>query len=169
MNVYKLIILWLMTVPIAFAGHGQLDLINIVTIDIDKTNIFEAGNFSSPTFTINIDNNHESGYKITAQSANGSQFNLDNPGFDTNKDGHTLEYQLRCSDVTLEDTSVVTATGLQTLTSDPLGTTMLNVPDPAAATNDIVTCTFQILGSENMAELFSGTYKDNVTVIFDHL
>ena len=169
MNVYKTIILWLIVTPIAFSDHGQIDLINVTTIDIDKTNIFEAGNFSSPTFTINIHNNHEPGYKITARSANGSQFNLDNPIFDTNKDGHTLAYQLICSDVTLEDASVVPATGLQTLTSDLLGTIMLNVPNPAAATNDIVTCTFQIPGYENMAELFSGTYKDNVAVVFDNL
>lgn len=165
MNIYKFITLCSIT-TLARA----IDPISNLALAIDHTTIFNSGNFSSPTITLTIDNNISAGYEIAARSANNSQFNLEGVGFDGSKDGHKLEYQFNCSSITLDDSSVISSNGLQTLTSDIAGTTMLSVANPSSATTDKdVTCTCQLLSGESASELLNGTYSDTITIDLNDL
>ena len=73
MNVYKFVILWLVTIPIIFSAT----FLNVPEINTIETQLIEPYDIfgQEAFFKIKFSNNAVSGYTINVKSANGSQFN----------------------------------------------------------------------------------------------
>ncbi len=166
MNVYKFVILWLVTIPIIFSAT----FLNVPEINTIETQLIEPYDIfgQEAFFKIKFSNNAVSGYTINVKSANGSQFNLNgsNACVNANIDACILDYKFHCSSFTLTQNGpdTIMSEGEKTLLSSGSGTAMINVSNPNTATEDAETrCSFK-LDNESKSELFKGTYSDTITV-----
>lgn len=165
----------LLTLPIAYATElsGSIG-VTTGSIDLSTEPVIAAAGYTPGVITLELGNNKAEGWTAEATSVNGSMFALQENGANATDyataDGKNLQYDVSCAELVANETNLegIAAMSDITLVANT-ATTISTESSPSYPSTGSIACSIDLIADESVAELFSGSYEEEITLSISDL